>query len=68
MNTQHLTQQPSITVEIRDVYGNPTVYPMDEAARLFADIAGTTTLTSATIKRIKALGYHINVTQRKIEI
>jgi hypothetical protein len=58
----------TITVEIRDVYGKPTVYPMDTAARIFADIAGTTTLTDMTLKRIKALGYHINVTQRKIEI
>ena len=62
------TSQPSITVEIRDVYGKPTVYPMDDAARTFADIAGTTTLTDMTLKRIKLLGYHINVTQRKIEI
>jgi hypothetical protein len=61
-------QQPSITVEIRDVYGKPIAYPMDTAARLFADIAGTLTLTDMTLKRIKALGYHINVTQRKIEI
>lgn len=60
--------KPSITVEIRDVYGKPAAYPMDEAARLFADIAGTTTLTDMTLKRIKLLGYHINVTQRKIEI
>jgi hypothetical protein len=60
--------QPSITVEIRDVYGKPTVYPVCGTAKTFADIAGTLTLTDMTLKRIKALGYHINVTQRKIEI
>lgn len=60
--------EQSITVEIRDVYGKPIAYPMDTAARIFADIAGTLTLTDMTLKRIKALGYHINVTQRKIEI
>jgi hypothetical protein len=62
------TTQPTITVEVRDVYGKPIAYPMDTAARIFADIAGTLTLTDMTLKRIKALGYHINVTQRKIEI
>jgi hypothetical protein len=58
----------AITVEIRDVYGKPIAYPMDTAARIFADIAGTTTLTDMTLKRIKALGYQVIVTQRKIEI
>lgn len=67
MSTTEPTQ-PTITVEVRDVYGKPTVYPMDTAARIFADIAGTTTLTDMTLKRIKLLGYHINITQRKIEI
>jgi hypothetical protein len=64
----HTDTRPTITVEVRDVYGRQTAYPMDTAARIFADIAGTTTLTDMTLKRIKALGYHINVTQRKIEI
>ena len=68
MNTTTESTKPSITVAIRDVYGKPAAYPMDEAARIFADIAGTTTLTDMTLKRIVALGYQINVTQRKIEI
>lgn len=68
MNTTIESTKPSITVEIRDVYGKPTVYPKDAAARTFADIAGTTTLTDMTLKRIVALGYQINVEQRKIEI
>jgi len=68
MTDYTIPNQPTITVEVRDVYGKPIAYPVDTAARIFADIAGTTTLTDMTLKRIKALGYHINVTQRKIEI
>jgi hypothetical protein len=60
--------QPSITVEIRDVYGKPTVYPICGTAKTFASIAGTTTLTYPTLVRINSLGYQINEAQRKIEI
>jgi hypothetical protein len=60
--------EPSITVEIRDVYGKRTVYPVCGTAKTFADIAGTTTLTDMTLLRINSLGYQINVAQRKIEI
>jgi hypothetical protein len=60
--------KPSITVEIRDVYGKRTVYPICDTAKTFASIAGTTTLTDPTLLRINSLGYQINVAQRKIEI
>jgi len=48
-----------ITVTIREVYGNPVVYPVCITARLFASIAGTKTLSLATLKKIDALGYSI---------
>ena len=51
----------TITVAIRDVYGKRTIYPVSDAAKLFASIAGTVTLTSATIDAIKTLGYTIVV-------
>ncbi len=51
--------QPIITVRITNVYGNQTIYPVCEKAKLFAGIAGTTTLTKATISQIKALGYEV---------
>ncbi len=56
----------SITVKIRNVYGEDKIYPVSEKARLFASIAGTTTLTSSTIARIKQLGYTINVEQQTL--
>jgi hypothetical protein len=30
-----------ILVEVRDVYGNRTVYPLCDTAKLFASLAGT---------------------------
>jgi hypothetical protein len=48
-----------ITVTIREVYGIKTVYPVCITAKVFASIAGTKTLTLATLKKIEALGYSI---------
>jgi hypothetical protein len=51
----------TIEVEVRDVYGAAKYYPSCEKAQLFADIAGTKTLTLETIKKIEALGYSVKV-------
>jgi hypothetical protein len=48
-----------ITVEVRSVYGQTKVYPICEQAKLFARIAGTTTLTGETLGYITLLGYDI---------
>jgi hypothetical protein len=56
----------TITVSIKNVYGNRTIYPVSETARLFASIAGTTTLTMHTIEAIKKLGYTIAVKSETI--
>ena len=48
-----------ITVDVRSVYGKETIYPVDAAARTFASIAGTTTLTKDTLRGVFALGYEI---------
>jgi len=48
-----------ITVEVRSVYGRDTIYPVDAAARAFASIAGTTTLTVPVLKQIIGLGYEV---------
>ena len=55
-----------ITVRITSVYGQKTVYPICETARIFAGIAGTKTLKSTTINAIKALGYKVLVEQETI--
>ena len=57
-----------ITVQILNNYGNEAIYPADEQSRVFADIAGTRTLTRATIERIKQLGYTINVEQPAVSL
>jgi hypothetical protein len=50
-------------VEIREVYGNRTIYPVNEIALNLASIAGTKTLTEPTIRHAKALGFTFEVKQ-----
>jgi hypothetical protein len=58
-----LTGNPlTVWVEVRDVYGKPAVYPADDAARTFAAIARTSTITAATMRGIRALGFTVEVT------
>lgn len=52
---------PTITVRHREVYGNVTIYPVCDAAKLFAAIAGTKTLTPPTLRLIAQLGYGIEL-------
>lgn len=52
-----------IEVEVKDVYGTVKYYPICEKAQLFADIAGTKTLTVEVIKKIEALGYSIKASR-----
>lgn len=52
----------TITVEIRQQYGNTVLYPVCEDALRFAAIAGTTTLTERVLTCVKGLGYDINYT------
>lgn len=49
-----------ITVREREVYGIKKIYPVCKDAVLFADIAGTTTLTSRALAAILQLGYEIH--------
>ena len=48
-----------ITVRITEKYGVRRVYPVCDRAKIFASIAKDVTLTDATIKLIKQLGYEI---------
>ena len=55
-------QQPMlVTVYVKSVYGEEKVYPHNAAAILFAEIAGTKTLTIHTMKRIRQLGCTVEV-------
>ena len=60
--------QPTIRVEIKDVYGVRTVYPVCENARTFALIAGTKTLTRDTLRHVKDLGYAVVLAQPVLEV
>lgn len=51
----------NITVTVKHVYGNRTIYPACEKARLLAALNGTKTLTDHAIAIIKRLGYTITV-------
>ena len=57
-----------IVVEVREVYGNRTVYPVCEAARLFAALAGTKTLTHQAVSMIRQLGYTIEIKQKEVTL
>lgn len=57
-----------IQVLVRTVFGNETVYPVCEKAKLFAKIAGTKTLCPTALSSIKALGYEIEVIPSKLEV
>jgi hypothetical protein len=48
-----------IKIEMRNVYGETKAYPVCTAAKLFADIAGTKTLTRHTLRSVLALGYSV---------
>ena len=48
-----------IQVLAKDVYGQIKFYPKCEKAQVFASIAGTTTLTEATLRKVMQLGYEI---------
>lgn len=50
-----------IFVEVRNIYGESKAYPACEKAKIFAEIAGTKTLTLATMRQIKRLGYAIEI-------
>jgi hypothetical protein len=63
MEWRYSSMNETIEVEVKDVYGAVKYYPVCEKARLFADIAGTKTLTLETIKKIEALGYSVKVSR-----
>lgn len=49
----------TVTIEVKNVYGVLKIYPVCQNAKIFARIAGTTTLTKATIEKIRELDFEI---------
>ncbi len=52
-----------ITIKITQVYGKETIYPVDENARLFAQLVNQKTLTRTDLAVIGALGFQIEIEQ-----
>jgi hypothetical protein len=50
-----------LTIEIKNVYGVQTVYPVCDQAKFFAALAGTKTLTAQAVRLIKQRGYILRV-------
>lgn len=48
-----------IEVAIKNNFGNEAIYPTCEKGKVFAEIAGTKTLTRETLAKIKKLGYTV---------
>ena len=51
-----------IKVECRNVYGTKHIYPACDKSALFAELAGTKTLSPARLRLIRALGYEVKAT------
>ena len=58
----------NITVRIKEQYGHIAIHPVCKAAKTFALIAGTKTLTASTIECVKALGYTVTVEQKELTL
>jgi hypothetical protein len=54
-----------IQVQLKNVYGRETIYPVCVSAKIFASIAGQKTLTEREIQKIKDLGYTVEVVSHK---
>lgn len=55
-------------IEIKDVYGNKAVYPVNDTAKYLAQLANTKTLTASTINTAKNMGFTFEVIQPTFKI
>lgn len=67
-NRKENSMNLEIQILVRDVYGKRKFYPLCDKAKVFASIAGTTTLTEETLAKIDDLGYTIMVVHQQIKI
>jgi len=54
----------TVQIQIRNVYGEEKAYPMNDAAKCFANIAGTKTLTRVTLLNVLAMGLNVEELDR----
>lgn len=58
----------TVQFEVRNVFGNQTIYPANEPAQLFADIAGKKTLSPADLTKIRQLGFYTEQVFQKLAV
>lgn len=52
-----------VIVQIKSVYGNELIYPINTTAQQFAKLVGKKTLSRADLQIIKSLGFEIEHSQ-----
>lgn len=57
-----------LLVDVKSNYGVKMIYPINETAKLFADLIGQKTLTVENIALIKKLGYTVTVKQTELSL
>ena len=63
-----MNNEQSINVEIKNVYGNDLIYPINENGMKFARLLKKKTLTKDELKIIKELGFTIDVISKGLDI
>ena len=63
-----MNNEQTIDVEIKNVYGNELIYPINEVGMKFACLLRKKTLTKDDLKIIKDLGFHIQVITKGLDI
>jgi hypothetical protein len=56
-----MKQTTTVTIAIKSNYGKEAIYPICETAKVFAEIAGTKTVSRGLLKQIESLGYTITI-------
>ena len=57
-----------IEVEVKNIYGKDTFYPLCNKAVLLTRLTGNKTLTIDALKTIQSLGYEVAVQQKQYSI
>jgi len=63
-----MNNEQSINVEIKNVYGNDLIYPINEVGMKFACLLKKKTLTKDELKIIRDLGFTIEVISKGLDI
>ena len=58
--------QNTVEVEVRQVYGNRTIYPVNETAQIFATLTGKKTFSNQDIALIRDLGFFVTQVQTDV--